>query len=484
MASGGLKGGIYNPLSNEQVIDIHTSALEVLERIGMTYETGLDNMLDLVEKAGCKVDRDKGRIYFPRELVTGMAAKAPGEYTLHGREEKHNLLLGDNRVYCGSGGTAVRVLDLDTGQARQTMLKDLYNISRIVDKMEHIHFYQHTCVPHDVPIEDYDVNALFGAMMGTTKHITFGCNSDKGLRDCFKMATLIVGSEAELRKNPIFSISACAIISPLKFCTQSTINLMEAARLEVPTTVTSAPMSGSTAPMTMAGTLLQTHAEELAGITVHQLTNPGAPVLYGGLPAMADMRSMGYQGGGVECGIMHAAIHQLCHYIQVPNYASSGLSDSKVPDSQAGWEKAFTTSLAVMGGCSYIHHAAGMLESMLCVAFEQYIMDDEIIGQSCKILEGITVDEEHKAIAAIEQVGPGGNYLMNPHTMKHLRTEYFQGNGVSDKDLRKNWENNGSKTARDRAREMARAILERTEPDKIAPEMEKEIRAKFNIHLN
>ena len=161
--------------------------------------------------------------------------------------------------------------------------------------------------------------------------------SSKGLKDAVELASIVVGGRDKLRKSPIFSIAACMIISPLKFCTQSVKNVCEAARQMVPVAVTSAPMSGSTSPMTMAGTLVQTHAEELAGITVHQLSNPGAPVLYGGLPGMADMRSMGYQGGGVEFGMMQTAIHQLAEFVKVPNYASSGLSDSKIPDArQAG----------------------------------------------------------------------------------------------------------------------------------------------------
>jgi trimethylamine--corrinoid protein Co-methyltransferase len=235
--------------------------------------------------------------------------------------------------------------------------------------------------------------------------------------------------------------------------------------------------------MTMGGTLLQTHAEVMAGITVHQLTVPGAPALYGGLPAMADMKSMGYQGGAVEVGMMMAAIHQLSQHIGVPNYSSAGLSDAKIPDAQAGWEKAFTIALNVMGGCNYVHHAAGMLESMLCIAYEQYIIDDEIIGQACKMLGGIPLDENHLAFDAIAKVGPGGHYLMSEHTIKHLRTEYFMGNGVSDKSLRGQWEQNGQKSAWDRAREMAREILSRTSASKIDPEIDRKIRNRFPVLL-
>jgi trimethylamine--corrinoid protein Co-methyltransferase len=483
MNSSGLTGGIYKPLTEEQIELIHGQALRLLEEVGMTYENGQDDMLDLVTKAGAKVDTTAQRIFFPRQLVGEMVAQAPGVFTLYSRDGNNDLNLGKDRVHAGTGGTTVNVLELESDQVRQSMLKDVHNIARITQEMKHIHFFQNCCVPNDVPIEQYDLNITFAAMMGTTKHVMFGCNFDDGLRDTFRMVARIAGGEEVLRARPLFSISSCMIISPLKFCTQSTINVRTAAELEIPTTITSAPMSGSTSPMTMAGTLLQTHAEELAGISVHQLYRNGAPVLYGGLPAMANMTSMGYQGGGVECGIMQAAIHQLCQHIDVPNYASSGLSDAKIPDAQAGWEKAYTTCLAVMGGCNYIHHAAGMLESMSCIAYEQYVIDDEIIGQACKILKGISTDEDHLGFDAIREVGPGGNYLLSNHTFDHLRSEYFQGNGVSDKSNREQWLKNGGLNARDRALDIVRDILNRPLEPKIEPQIEKEIRRDFKVCL-
>ena len=483
MGSGGLSGEIYRPLSEDQIATIHERALDLLEDCGMTYEDGLDDVLPVLGAAGCTVDQGKKRIFFPRQLVNEMVAKAPGNFILYSRDGKNDLKMGKNRVYAGTGGTAVRILDLDTGEARQTVLKDAHNVARIVEQMKNIHFFQSPCVPHDLPTEHYDLNIVFAAMMGTKKHVMLGCNYDSSMRETFRMVSRIVGGEEILRKKPVFSISSCIVISPMKFCTQSTRNVLTAGELGIPTTVTSAPMSGSTSPMTMAGTLLQTHAEELAAITLLQAHHPGAKVLYGGLPAMADMRSMGYQGGGVECGMMTAAIHQLSQHIDVPNYCSSGLSDSKIPDAQSGWEKAFTTCLAIISGNNYIHHAAGMLESMLCIAYEQYIMDDEIIGQGCKMLEGINTDEDHLAYDAIKAVGPGGNYLTAAHTMKHLRTEYFMGNGVSDNGSRNHWLKAGGLSARERAVQMAKNILEEPINSAIDAEVEAQIRQDFKIHL-
>jgi len=297
------------------------------------------------------------------------------------------------------------------------------------------------------------------------------------------MAAMIAGGMDALREKPFISTIASFAISPLKFCTQSTLIMLEAVRNRIPVALSAAPMAGSTSPVTMAGTLAQLHAEQLAGIVICQLTNPGAPVLYGGIPGRANMRSLAYLGGAVECGMMNAAIHQLAHHIKVPNYNSSGLTDSKIPDAQASWEKAMTTVLAAMGGSNYIHHAAGMLESMLAVAYEQYVIDDEIIGMSCKVLEGIPVDAEHLALEAIEEVGPGGSFIMSPHTMMHMRQEYFGGNGVSDQESREKWSEKGSLDARTRARDIAKKILAEEETPHISKDVEKAIREKYNILL-
>jgi len=482
MTSGGRIGGMYKPLTDNQIETIHQKALDILEQIGIGYEDDLE-ALGMLTQAGCRIDSGNRKICMPRDLVTKMVTQAPGEFTLYSRDGKNDLSIGKNRVYAGTGGTVVSILDFETGKIRETRLVDQYRIAKLVDTLDNIHFYQSAVAPLDVAKDQYDPNILFAAMMGTTKHIMFGCNFDFGLKKAHDIASIVMGGADRLRQRPVFSISACVIISPLKFCSQSVANIQQAARLGIPTTITSAPMSGSTAPMTMAGTLLQSHAEELAGITLHQLTSPGAPVLYGALPARADLKTMGYRGGAIECGMMQAAQHQLCQRIDVPNYASSGLSDAKIPDAQAGWEKAFTTLLAAMGGNNFIHHAAGMLESMSAVAYEQYIIDDEIIGASCALLKGIPVDDDHLAFDAIKEVGPGGHFLMNSHTMKHLRTEYFKGNGISHTGDRSTWEDQGSLDTWQRANAMAKDVVFNDSPPKLDLEIETNIRKNFDIAL-
>ena len=479
----GLAGGLYKPLSPDDIATIHETSLTILENIGMTYERGLEAILDMAEGKGAKVDREKARIYFERDLVATQAALAPEQVLLYSRGGDNDLDLARHRVYLGTGGAAVKILDLETGEARPTTLNDLFQLARLADSLENIHFFVRPCVATDIPINEYDPNGAFACLKGTAKHIMTGVTNEDGLHKVLDIAAMIAGGMDTLREKPFISTIASFAISPLKFCTQSTLIMLEAVRNRIPVALSAAPMAGSTSPVTMAGTLAQLHAEQLAGIVICQLTNPGAPVLYGGIPGRANLRSLAYLGGAVECGMMNAAIHQLAHHIKVPNYNSSGLTDSKIPDAQASWEKAITTVLAAMGGSNYVHHAAGMLESMLTVAHEQYVIDDEIIGMSCKVLEGIPVDAEHLALEAIAEVGPGGSFIVSPHTMKHMRQEYFSGNGVSDQKSREKWIEKGSIDTRTRARDIAKKILAVEEKSYIPADLEKAIREKYNIML-
>jgi trimethylamine--corrinoid protein Co-methyltransferase len=477
----GLQGGQYRPLSTKQIETVHKASLQILGKTGMTYEQGLEDTVQMLEDNGAAIDRDNKIIRFTEEMIAEQVAKAPDKVLLCGQDPKNDLHLSEDRVHLGTGGAAIKILDPETGKIRPTTLKDLYDVSRLVDQLDNIHFLVKPCIANDIDIKDYNVNWFYTCLSATSKHVMSGVNDKKGLHDVIEMASLIAGGMDKLVERPFISFISCFAISPLKLCTQSTRIMQEANRCSIPIALSSAPMAGSTSPLTMAGTLAQLHAEQLAGITICQLTNPGAPLLYGGIPGMANLRTMGYSGGAVEFGMMNAAIHQLSNHIKVPNYNSAGLSDSKIPDAQAGYEKAFTALLASMGGSNYIHHSAGMLESMLTIAHEQFVIDDEIIGNCCKILKGIDCDAEHLALEVIDSVRPGGNFMTSPHTMTHMRTEYYNGNGVTDRKSREKWEKDGSLDTRQRALNIARKLLANPEPSYIPEEIDRNIRTKFNI---
>ena len=479
----GLAGGQYKPLSEKDVETIHEASLDILTKIGFTYEAGLDNTLVMLENDGAVVDRKINRIYFPRDLIIEQAAKAPARVMLYSRDGRNDLNLTEDRVHLGTGGAAIKILDLETEDPRPSTLDDLYQLGRLVDRLENIHFFLRPCIPTDIPESEYDVNTYYACLKSTAKHVMSGVNDVTELHRVIDLAAMIAGGKDQLQARPFVSVITSFAISPLKLCTQSTLIMQEAIRNRIPVALSAAPMSGSTSPITMAGTLAQLHAEQLAGICICQLTTPGAPLLYGGIPGRANLVSMGYLGGAVECGMMNAAIHQLSNHIQVPNYNSSGLTDSKIPDAQAGWEKAATTLLAAMGGSNFVHHAAGMLESMLTVAYEQYVIDDEIIGMCGKVLQGIEVDPEHLALDVIEAVGPGGSFMISDHTLDHLRSEYYLGNRITDQQNRELWEKDGALDARARGRQIAKKILAEEPKSYIPQDLDRAIRMKFNILL-
>ena len=484
MNLSGFSGGQYRPLSPDQVKTLHNAALSILEKTGMTFEPGLEDVAELLGSNGATLDMEKRIIRFTPEMIADAVLKAPEKVVLYGRKEEQDLCLTENKVHMGTGGAAIKIIDLDTGEIRPTTLKDLEMVTRLVDKLENIHFLVRPCIPTDIEKADYDINMYYACLSATTKHVMSGVNDEKGLADVINMASLIAGGQDKLKEKPFISVITSFAISPLKLCTQSTRIMREAVREQIPVALSCAPMAGSTSPLTMAGTLVQLHAEQLAGIAICQFTNPGSPILYGGIPGMANLKTMGYLGGAVECGMMNAAVHQLSDYVKIPNYNSSGLTDSKVSDGQAGYEKAFTTLLAAMGGSNYTHHAAGMLESMLTIAHEQFVIDDEIIGNTCKVLKGINCDEEHLALDVIEEVGAGGNFMMSSHTMEHLYDEYYMGNGVTDQKSRSGWEKDGSLDISERARKIARSILEEPVESYIPEDIDKEIRDQYKILLD
>lgn len=483
MRSAGLTGGLYRPLNTEQVQTIHEAALSILEKTGVGFEQELSPELEVLIRAGARIDPDKQRLLIPRTLVQKGLDQAPERVVLAGRDKSHDLDLGDHRVHLGTGGAAVKILDRESGQARSSTLFDLYQLARLVDRLDNIHFFLRPCIPTDIPETDYDANVFYACFKGTAKHVMAGVNSEKTLLDVLEMAGLLAGGLEQLRERPFFSIITSFVISPLKLSSGPVKIMLECVKNRIPVALSGAPMAGSTSPLTMAGTLAQTHAEQLAGITLAQLTSPGAPLLYGGIPSRADLQTMNYCGGAIECGMMNAAIHQLADFVRVPNYNSSGLTDAKIPDIQAGWEKGMTTLLAALSGSNYIHHAAGMLESMICVAFEQYVLDDEIIGMTSRVLQGIAVDAEHLALEVIDQVGPGGEFMTAEHTFTHMRTEYFQGNKVTDRSNRTAWSEQGQLDGWNRARRLVSHILEQPKPVYIPEDLDRSLRKRFDIRL-
>jgi trimethylamine--corrinoid protein Co-methyltransferase len=460
---------------------IHQSALRILEEVGVRVE--LPEAIEVFEQAGAVVDAAELRVRIPARLVERSLRSAPSSICLYGRESDHELWLEDGKVHMGTGGAAVRVIDPHSDQPRPGTLSDIANLAKLVDGLENVHFFIRPCTAQDVPAEKLAVNEFYAALANTSKHVMGAGYTLRGARDVFEMAATIAGGEEALRARPFVSFITSWMISPLSFETETTRVLMELARRGIPVALSAAPMAGSTSPITMAGTLVQLHAEELSGLVLTQLVRPGAPVLYGGIPGMADMRDLSYRAGGVEFGLMNAAISQLAAYLGIPNYCSAGITEAKIPSIQAIYEKTFSICQVALAGGNYIHHAAGVLDSIMTVDYGQFVIDNEIIGMAMKMLRGIDVDEEHLALDEIRTVGPGGNFLSLQHTVGHLRDEYLEPM-LASRQQRASMAPTPDDRHRDildSARRRAQEIIDQTQPPGIPPEIDREIRQRFDI---
>jgi trimethylamine--corrinoid protein Co-methyltransferase len=477
-----LEGGKYKPLAEADVQRIHDAALSVLERTGI--EVVESECRKILQDAGAPVDVARNRVFLPRQMVDAALTLANRDVVLYSRDGRTDLHLSGKRVHLGTGGAAVLVLDLETGRARESKLRDLYDIGRLVETLDNIHFYLRPVVARDVSNEDIDLNTFYACLAATHKHVMGGCYFARKVEEIKKLGALLAGSEEQFLARPFLSFNLGYMISPLRFAEETVETLTAAVRAGIPVSLVSAPLSGATAPASLVGTLVQVTAEELAGITYVQLLRPGHPLLMGGMPLVTDLRTGGMIGGCAELALMNAAAAQLAHFYGLPIYNSCGITESKVPDVQAGFEKGLTTAVTALAGAQYNHHAAGMLESLLCVAYENYIIDDDINGTVMRLVRGLEVTDDSLSVDVIHDIctdGPG-HYLGHEQTIHLMNTEYYYPH-TADRTTRADWEAAGSLDMRERARQKAREVLKSSFPQMVPEELDQRLRSEFNILL-
>lgn len=314
MARPGPTGGQYRPLTEEQIQSIHQASLDVLDRTGIHVEN--ERALGLYREGGARVTGQ--RVYVPPFMVAEALQKAPSRVLLAGRDPSQDVVLEGRRVYAGTGGSPTMVLDPGADTIRPGTLRDLADLARLADALEHCDFVVIPLYPTDLLAEDVPVNRFYTCLANSTKHVMSSvqgaAGSLVGVRQVIELGVMIAGGMESLRQRPIISAITSWMVSPLHLDTGVTDILIEWCSQGLPIVLSSAPMAGSTSPVTLAGTLVQLNAEQLSGIVLTQLVCPGVPVLAGYMPGVADMRSGGYLGGAVEFGIMQAAAAQLAHY--------------------------------------------------------------------------------------------------------------------------------------------------------------------------
>ncbi|MGI9301889.1 MAG: trimethylamine methyltransferase family protein [Gammaproteobacteria bacterium] len=477
----GLEGGRFRPLSDHDVQRIHTAALDVLENIGLS--DAIPSCIELVTAAGGTYK--DGRLMFPRALVEDTVAKAARDIVLHGQDPIHDMELSGYRVHFGTAGAAVHVVDIDTREYRESLLADLYDMARLVDALDHIHFFQRCLVARDMEGSlDLDINTCYACVAGTTKHIgvsfVFGDHVDKAM----PMLHAIAGGEDEWRARPFLSNSNCFVVPPLRFAEDACRVLESVVRNGMPVLLLAAGQAGATSPAALAGAIVQEVAEVLAGLVYVNAIVPGHPTIFGPWPFVSDLRTGAMSGGSGEQAVLMAACAQMGRFYDLPTGVAAGMADSKLPDAQSGYEKSYTDVLAGHAGANLVYEAAGMQASLLGCSFEGFVIDNDMLGAINRTVRGVDVNDESLSIEAMREVcvGGPGHFLGHGQTLDLMQKEYVYPL-VGDRTSPKEWAEQGSTDVLQRAQSKVREILSQHYPSHVSTELDMKFREQYEIKL-
>ncbi len=469
------KGGSFKVFSDNEVKEVHEATVYLLEKVGIKLHN--DRAREVYAEHGADVDHENKIVRVPRSMIEDAIDSTPSRIILCGREEKNDLLLEGANVHLGTGGTVLNTLDLDSGKKRLTEVRDVAGYAKMTDALDSIAFFVINCYPDDVPTEDVDVNRFYHGLANTSKHVMGGIYTMDGLKAVIKMGEDIAGSKEKLLERPFISFITL-MMSPLLMEVTYTDFLIEVSQYGLPVTTPSEPLAGANSPVTLAGTITLNNAETLGGLILSQLINRGNPTIYGSTSSIMDMRTGTYMAGNIESALINAGCAQMSQHYKIPMYGTGGMSDSKVVDAQAGYESANTAMVVALSGCNYIHDAFGLLEFCTTLSYEKMVVDNDSVGMALRAVKGVETNKETIAAEVVAEVGPGGHFLDHPHTVKHVRNEFYFPTHA-DRSQRSVWEAEGSKDSFTRAHEEARRILTEHKPLGFSEDMEKLLYEKY-----
>ena len=462
----------FSVLSRADLEKIHEATLKVLETAG--FRINSQKCLKILEDGGCKVDYKSQVAFIPPYLVKEALRKNQKNITLCARNPKYDAPLDQKHVYITTDGNGTQTIDMETGERRTSTKEDIVKSAIISDAIDVMDIYWPLVSAQDYPAHVRHLHDLEASLANTEKHVTFETTmSPKEARYQIEMASVIVGSEKKLKKKPIISSLHCTS-APLQMDGNSMEAALEFSKAGIPVMFFGMPQPGATGPVTLAGSLVVNNAEVLGCLVITQLAYPSAPVIYGAGIAAFDMKTLKRAGGGPEHGLTGAAAGELARYYGMPSIVGGFVSTAKMPGAQACYEKFASGFPAVFSGCSMIA-GIGLLDDCTTLAFEEILIDAEIVKIIYRIAQGIEVNDNTLALDIIRKVGPGGHFLAERHTLENLRREHFIPE-LTDRRSFEKWLKEGAKDIVKIAKEKVKLILQKHQVPPLEKDVQKEIR--------
>ncbi len=480
-------------LTEAQVQQVHEASLEIVETVGLLVRN--KKARTLLAKHGCQVNPDTHLVKFPRAVVEEFRAAYPATFTFHGRDPQYDCtisghkngseagILPDNGVgpdtgpFIMTGSSAPNIIDPVTGRERRARSDDMARIAHLVNELPAIDLFSVSTLADDALPGHFSLARYYPALKNCLKPVRGNVPNLAEAQTILKLGFLVAGSEAAYRARPLITHHYCCVVSPLTLDNDSTELLIFLTENNLPGYATVVPTVGLTAPLTLMGVLAQGNAEFLAWATLKQMIRPGAPLLYSVLPAVADMRTGAYAPGAIETGMLTMAFTQMARYYGLPSAGYVGLTNAKLCDAQAGFEKSLSPMAATLAGLDIIN-MAGLIDALMAFDYAMLTIDNEIAEMIKRVKHGLDFSPENMALDLIAETGPGGMFIDKPHTLKRMKTGTLLPH-IANRELRQVWADNGSLDAQATAMQRVRNILTHDNPALFSPDVDARVRAEF-----
>ena len=438
-------------LTAEDLDKVHQTSMLLLENVGVRFP--LAEALDVFRNHGFKVEGQ--RVYLAESQVWDGLKTVPPCFTINARTPQRSVTVGGGEPVFVPGYGAPFLIDPEVGKREPTMA----DYERLV-KLAHALPNQDLsglilADPGDVPADSRHLRMLQAHMVYSDKPFMGSAAGQAGARQTMEMAGILFGAQEVQEPVTICLVNS---LTPLGYSAEMLGALVEYAMWRQPMVIAALAMAGSTAPVTLAGTLALQNAELLAGVVLAQLIRPGTPVVYGSTSTNIDMKSGALCIGSPELAQMIIAHAQLARYYRLPSRSGGALTDASYPDAQAGYESMMSLLTTVNSGVDFVLHAAGILSSYLAFSYEKFVLDDELCGMVRSLRRGFAVSPETLAYDVVAKVGPGGNFLMDDHTLAHFRDAFWTP-AVADRRGLEGWAKTGQPDSVARARRRWQQLL-------------------------
>jgi trimethylamine--corrinoid protein Co-methyltransferase len=458
-------------LTDELKNQIISEARGLICQLGVEIHN--DAVLSLLHDHGARIDKSKQRAYYTQEIIDRSLKTAPGSFILYDSLGGVAVDLSGSNVNYTPGSAAINILDSDTDQIRRPTTADYVRYTRLMTGMQHVASQSTAMIPSDVPELISDSYRLYLSLLFCEKPVVTGAFTIEAFEIMKDLQMAVRGSREVLAAKPL-TVFSCCPTSPLKWSDVTSQNVVDCARYSIPVEYISMPLSGFMAPVTLVGSVVQHTAETLSGLAISQLVNPGTPILWGGSPAVFDLRYETTPMGDVGTMMMDCAYHEIGKHFGLPTQAYIGLSDAKLLDAQAGLESAMGATLAALAGINNIS-GPGMLDFESCFSLEKLVLDNEICGMTFRMLKGIDAREDFPSLPHFEELLREQHLLISEHTRKYVKEEIYFPSPVIDRANRSRWQEDGGLTLKQRAARMIDKIISECHPVGLSEGIRKEL---------